>query len=59
MSDLQANHDEFIELMKEQETLENPDRLHEIRLRMTELNRQYFGETPATPPKVAVGVPAE
>lgn len=58
MSSLQANHDEFTELMKEQENLEDPDRLHQIWLRMSELNRQYFG-TPTTPIKVAVEVPAE
>ena len=58
MSDLQENHDEFSELMKEQENLEDPDRLHEIWLRMSELNRHYFG-APATSIKVAVGVPAE
>ena len=51
MSDLQANHDEFTELMKEQENLEDPDRLREIRLRMTDLNHQYFG-TPDTQPRV-------
>ena len=58
MSDLQTNHDEFTELMKEQKNIEDPDRLREIRLRMTELNHQYFG-TPTTPTKVAVEVPAE
>jgi len=44
--------------MKEQENNEDPDRLHQIWLRMAELNRQYFG-TPTTPIKVAVEVPAE
>ena len=58
MGSLQANHDEFTELMKEQENNEDPDRLHQIWLRMAELNRQYFG-TPTTPIKVAVEVPAE
>ena len=58
MSSLQANHGEFLELMKEQENNEDPDRLHQIWLRMAELNRQYFG-TPTTPIKVAVEVPAE
>jgi len=58
LGSLQANHDEFTELMKEQENNEDPDRLHQIWLRMAELNRQYFG-TPTTPIKVAVEVPAE
>jgi len=58
MSDLQSNHNKFTELMKEQKNLEDPDRLRVIRLRMTELNRQYFGEAPATQPKAIVGVPA-
>ena len=56
MSDLQANHDEFTELMKEQEHNEDPDRLHQIWLRMTELNRQYFG-APTTQPKGVLEVP--
>ena len=58
MGSLQANHDEFMELIREQERCEDPDRLHQIYLRMSELNGQYFG-TPATPIKVAVEVPAE
>jgi len=47
-----------MELMKEQENLEDPDRLREIRLRMTELNHQYFGTSTAQP-KAIVGVLAE
>ena len=58
MNDLQGNHDEFMELIREQEHCEDPDRLHQIWLRMAELNRHYFG-TPTTPIKVAVEVPAE
>ena len=58
LSDLQANQDEFTELIKEQEHCEDPDHLHQIWIRMAELNRQYFG-TPATPTKVAVEVPAK
>ena len=58
MSSLQANHGEFMELIKEQEHCEDPDSLHQIWLRMAELNRQYFG-APTTSIKVAVEVPAE
>jgi len=56
LSDLQANHDEFKELMRKQENLEDPDRLHEIRQRMAELNRLYFG-APDTQPKGVLEVP--
>ena len=58
MSDLQANHDEFTELMKEQKNLEDPDRLREIRLRMTELNHQYFASPPLFTPRQKMEVPA-
>ena len=58
MSDLQANHDEFTELMKEQENLEDPDRLHEVWLRMSELNRLYFVSS-TTQPKAPLEVPAK
>ena len=58
MGSLQANHDEFMELIKEQENCEDPDRLHQIWLRMAELNRHYFG-TPTTQPKGVLEVPAE
>ena len=58
MTDLQANQDEFTELMKKQENLEDPNRLHEIRLRMAELNRLYFG-APDSQPKGVLEVPAE
>ena len=57
MSDLQTNHDEFTELMKEQENLEDPDRLREIRLRMTELNHQYFASPPLFTPRQKMEVP--
>ena len=58
MNSLQANHDEFMELIREQENCEDPDRLHQIYLRMSELNGQYFG-APATQPKGVLEVPAE
>ena len=58
MSDLQANHDEFMELIKEQEHCQEPDSLHQIWIRMSELNHQYFG-TPTTQPKGVLEVPAE
>jgi len=57
LSDLQTNHDEFTELMKEQENLEDPDRLREIRLRMTELNHQYFASPPLFTPRQKMEVP--
>jgi len=57
LSSLQANHDEFTELMKEQENLEDPDRLREIRLRMTELNHQYFASPPLFTPRQKMEVP--
>ena len=56
MGSLQANHNEFMELIREQENCEAPDRLHQIWLRMSELNRQYFGAS-ATQPKGMLEVP--
>ena len=58
MGSLHANHDEFMELIKGQEHCEDPDSLHQIWLRMAELNRQYFG-APATQPKGVLEVPAK
>ena len=56
MSSLQGNHDEFMELIREQEHCEDPDRLHQIWLKMAELNRQYFG-APTAQPKGVLEVP--
>ena len=56
MGSLQANHNEFMELIREQENCEDSARLHQIWLRMTELNRHYFGAS-ATQPKGMLEVP--
>ena len=59
MSDLQANHDEFIELIREQENCEDIERLHQISLRMSELNQEYFGSPPTRTRLALVEVPVE
>ena len=56
MGSLQANHDEFMELIREQEHCEDPDSLHRIWLRMKELNGQYLG-APTAQPKGVLEVP--
>jgi len=57
LSSLQANHGEFMELIREQDHCEDPDRLREIRLRMTELNHQYFASPPLFTPRQKMEVP--